>query len=155
MTATSGARIAEQPCFALYSTVKAITRAYRPLLEPLGLTYPQYVVMMLLWEREGVDQRTLATGARLEPATLTPVLQRLERQGLLMRERSTVDERRLVITLTAAGRALQRTAAHVPEAMLCQVGLRAEQEAALREICAQIWTTLERDSDGDTAEGDA
>ncbi|MCK9247825.1 MAG: MarR family transcriptional regulator [Solirubrobacteraceae bacterium] len=145
MTATAGARIAEQPCFAIHSTARAIARAYRPLLEPLGLTYPQYVVMMLLWERDGVDQRTLAAGAHLDPATLTPVLQRLERRGLLVRGRSTDDERRLVITLTAAGRALRRDAAHVPDAMLCQVGLRPDQEAALREICALIVTTLDGD----------
>src|SRR4051794_39719224 len=106
----TAARMDEQPCFAVYSTVNAITRAYRPLLEPLDLTYPQYVAMMLLWERDEVDLRTLAERARLDPATLTPIVRRLEQKGLLQRGRSIVDERRLVITVTPQGRELQQRA---------------------------------------------
>lgn len=136
------ARMAEQPCFALYSAVHAITRAYRPLLDPLGLTYPQFVVMTLLWEHDEIDQRTVAERARLDPATLTPLLKRLQEKGLLRRERSTQDERRLVITVTEHGRELQRQAASVPEEILCLVGLEPEQGSALIALCEQVIGTL-------------
>jgi DNA-binding MarR family transcriptional regulator len=135
-------RLAEQPCFAMYSAINAITRAYRPLLEPLGLTYTQYITMMALWERDGVDLRTLAEATNLDPPTLTPVVKRLESKGLLTRVRDRADERRLVLTVTPAGRRLQRGASHVPEAMLCQVGLSTEEEQQLRALCQQILRTL-------------
>lgn len=141
----SAARMAEQPCFALYSTVNAVTRAYRPLLEPLDLTYPQYVVMMFLWEDDETDLRTLAERARLDPATLTPIVKRLEQKGLLRRLRSRADERRLVITVTADGRELQERARAVPAAMVCRVGISPEQAALLHDLCGQIVTTLARD----------
>jgi MarR family transcriptional regulator, organic hydroperoxide resistance regulator len=138
----SAERMAEQPCFALYSTVNAITRAYRALLDPLDLTYPQYVVMMFLWERDEVDLRSLAERARLDPATLTPIVKRLEQKGLLRRQRSIVDERRLVITVTDSGRALQERARHVPGAMVCSVGISADDAAVLQELCERIQVTL-------------
>ncbi|MFC4950370.1 MarR family winged helix-turn-helix transcriptional regulator [Pseudonocardia sp. GCM10023141] len=141
----SAARMAEQPCFALYGTVNAITRAYRPLLDPLGLTYPQYVVMMLLWEHDEIDLRTLAERARLDPATLTPIVKRLEQKDLLQRMRSTIDERRLVITVTAAGRELQERARTVPDEMVCKVGITPDQAATLQALCTQIVATLAAD----------
>ncbi|GHH44170.1 MarR family transcriptional regulator [Lentzea cavernae] len=131
-------RMSEQPCFALYSAVNAITRAYRPLLQPLDLTYTQYVVMMTLWEQDGVDLRTLAERTLLDPPTLTPVVKRLEGKGLLCRRRAEEDERRLVLTVTEAGRRLQREAGEVPDKMLCQVGLSPADERQLRALCGQI-----------------
>lgn len=135
-------RMSEQPCFALYSAVNAITRVYRPLLEPLGLTYTQYVVMMTLWEEDHLDLRTLADRTRLESATLTPVVRRLEAKGLLSRSRATDDQRRLELVVSEAGRRLQREAYDVPETMLCQVGLSADDERRLRDLCERISSTL-------------
>ncbi|WP_217712331.1 MarR family winged helix-turn-helix transcriptional regulator [Streptomyces sp. NA02950] len=136
------ARLSEQPCFALYSAANAVTRAYRPLLDPLDLTYTQYIVMMSLWERDGVDLRTLADHAHLDPPTLTPVVKRLEGKGLVSRVRAVDDERRLVLTVTEAGRRLQRDAQGIPQAMLCQVGLSAAEERRLRTLCEQVRHTL-------------
>lgn len=121
----------------------SITRAYRPLLEPLGLTYPQYVVMMLLWERDEVSLNDVARRARLDPAAVTPLLKRLETRGLVARRRSSEDERRLVVTVTDAGRALQQQAGGVAEQMLCLVGLNAEQEKTLRALADQIVAALD------------
>ncbi|WP_143590934.1 MarR family winged helix-turn-helix transcriptional regulator [Thermoactinospora rubra] len=135
-------RMSDQPCFALYSAVNAITRAYRPLLDPLDLTYTQYVVMMTLWEQDGVDLRTLAERTHLDPPTLTPVVKRLEGKGLLHRGRVPGDERRLVLTVTEAGRRLRQEARDVPEMMLCQVGLSPAEERQLRALCDQIRHTL-------------
>ncbi|AKJ15651.1 hypothetical protein ABB07_38000 [Streptomyces incarnatus] len=139
-------RLSEQPCFALYSVVNAITRAYRPLLDPLGLTYTQYIAMMSLWEDDGVDLRTLAERTHLDPPTLTPVVKRLEAKGLVSRVRAAHDERRLVLTVTEAGRQLQHEARNIPETMLCQVGLSAEEERQLRALCEQIRRTLADDA---------
>jgi DNA-binding MarR family transcriptional regulator len=127
----------------LYGAVHSITRAYRPLLEPLGLTYPQYVVMMLLWERDEVSLNDVARRARLDPAAVTPLLKRLETRGLVARRRSSEDERRLVVTVTDAGRALQQQAGGVAEQMLCLVGLNAEQEKTLRALADQIVAALD------------
>ncbi len=121
----------------------SITRAYRPLLEPLGLTYPQYVVMMLLWERDDVSLNDVARRARLDPAAVTPLLKRLEARGLVARRRSSEDERRLVVTVTQEGRELQRQASGVADAMLCLVGLSAEQEQTLRALAGQIVEALD------------
>jgi DNA-binding MarR family transcriptional regulator len=123
--------------------VHSITRAYRPLLEPLGLTYPQYVVMMLLWERDDVSLNDVARRARLDPAAVTPLLKRLEARGLVARRRSSEDERRLVVTVTQEGRELQRQASGVADAMLCLVGLSAEQEQTLRALAGQIVEALD------------
>ncbi|MFD4637377.1 MarR family winged helix-turn-helix transcriptional regulator [Lentzea sp. NPDC058436] len=135
-------RMPDQPCFALYSAVNAITRAYRPLLQPLDLTYTQYVVMMTLWEQDGVDLRTLAERTLLDPPTLTPVVKRLEAKGLLARRRADDDERRLVLTVTEEGRRLQSEANEVPEKMLCQVGLTPAEERQLRALCGQVTDAL-------------
>ncbi|MFD5831350.1 MarR family winged helix-turn-helix transcriptional regulator [Lentzea sp. NPDC060358] len=135
-------RMPEQPCFALYSAVNAITRAYRPLLQPLDLTYTQYVVMMTLWEEDGVDLRTLAERTLLDPPTLTPVVKRLEAKGLLARRRAEDDERRLVLTVTGEGRRVQAEANEVPEQMLRLVGLTAAEEWQLRVLCGQVTGAL-------------
>ncbi|MCF3131101.1 MarR family winged helix-turn-helix transcriptional regulator [Streptomyces olivochromogenes] len=138
----SVAHLTEQPCFALYSTANAVTRAYRPLLDPLGLTYTQYIAMMALWERDGVDLRTLADHTRLDPPTLTPVIKRLEGKGLVSRARAVDDERRLVLTVTEEGWRLQREAIDIPQAMLCQVGLSPAEEHQLRMLCEQVLRSL-------------
>ncbi|MCK6519978.1 MarR family transcriptional regulator [Myxococcota bacterium] len=128
-----GQGIDDQLCFALYTASRAMTRAYQPILEPLGLTYPQYLTLLVLWEDDG--QRVSALGDRLhlDSATLTPLLKRLEAQGLVRRSRSAQDERVVEVSLTEAGWALRERAAHVPLAMLCQTGLDLGELVALRE----------------------
>ena len=107
-----------QLCFALYSTSLAMTKLYKPLLETLGLTYPQYLVMLVLWERDGLMVSELGDRLFLDSGTLTPLLKRLESANLIARIRDVQDERRVHITLTAAGRALKTQAASIPDCIL-------------------------------------
>ncbi len=103
-----------QLCFALYSTSLAMTKLYKPLLAELGLTYPQYLVMLILWEQDDVTVSALGERLFLDSGTLTPLLKRLEAADLLVRNRSAQDERRVQISLTATGNALKTLAAKVP-----------------------------------------
>lgn len=103
-----------QLCFALYSASLAMTKLYKPLLEDLGLTYPQYLVMLVLWERDGLTVSDIGERLSLDSGTLTPLLKRLEASGLVSRLRDAQDERRVRITLSAAGRRLQSRAARIP-----------------------------------------
>ena len=103
-----------QLCFALYSASLAMTRVYKPLLAPLGLTYPQYLVMLALWEADGQTVGALGEKLALDSGTLTPLLKRLEAQGHLRRERDANDERRVIVRLTPAGRQLKTRARRVP-----------------------------------------
>ena len=103
-----------QFCFALYSTSLAMTRLYKPLLDELGITYPQYLALLVLWERDGLSVSALGERLLLDSGTLTPLLKRLEASGLVSRLRAVEDERRVHITLTPAGRALKVQAAKIP-----------------------------------------
>ncbi len=105
----------KQLCFALYSASLAMTKVYKPLLAPLGLTYPQYLVMLALWEEDGQGVGALGDRLALDSGTLTPLLKRLEAQGQLSRERDAQDERRVIVRLTPAGRRLKIQARRVPQ----------------------------------------
>ena len=107
-----------QLCFALYSTSLAMTKLYKPLLDALGLTYPQYLAMLVLWEQDGLTVSELGERLYLDSGTLTPLLKRLEVAGLIARLRAVEDERRVHITLTAAGRRLRSRAAKIPGCIL-------------------------------------
>ena len=107
-----------QLCFALYSTSLAMTKLYKPLLDELGLTYPQYLVMLALWERDDVAVSELGGRLFLDSGTLTPLLKRLQAAGLIERTRDSVDERRVHVTLTGGGRKLKTRAQKVPACML-------------------------------------
>ena len=107
-----------QLCFALYSTSLAMTRLYKPLLEKLGLTYPQYLAMLVLWEKDGLMVSELGERLYLDSGTLTPLLKRLEASGLVSRLRDVADERRVHITLSPAGRKLKTKAAKIPGGIL-------------------------------------
>lgn len=115
-------RLGHQLCFALHAASRAMTQAYQPLLEPLGLTYPQYLVLLVLWERDGCLVKEIGARLDLDSGTLTPLLKRLETQGLVVRERQAQDQRQVRIRLSPAGRALERKAASVPRAMACRYG---------------------------------
>ena len=106
--------LSDQVCFALYAASRALTSLYRPVLDELGLTYPQYLVLLVLWERGSVPVRDLGAALHLDYGTLTPLLKRLEAHGIVRRERSASDERSVLITLTEQGTALQDKARSVP-----------------------------------------
>ena len=132
----------EQPCFALFTTANAVVRGYRDLLDPLGLTYTQYLVMLSLWERDGVSLHELSAHTRLDSPTLTPVVKRLQGKDLLTRIRAEDDVRRLAISLTPDGLGLRERARSIPDAMLCRVGLSPEDERALGRLLAGIQAAL-------------
>jgi DNA-binding MarR family transcriptional regulator len=116
-----------QLCFALYATSLAMTKVYKPLLEPLGLTYPQYLVMLVLWEGDGLTVSQLGERLSLDSGTLTPLLKRLESQGLVQRLRDAADERRVLLRLSSSGRALKTRAVAVPQAIACATACDLDQ----------------------------
>ncbi|UUU33307.1 MarR family transcriptional regulator [Streptomyces sp. CA-210063] len=126
----------EQLCFALYAAQRAVTAAYRPLLDELGLTYPQYLVMLCLWERGETTVKDLAGALRLDYGTVSPLLKRLESAGLLRRERSLRDERSVSVALTGRGEQLRDRAAAVPTTLAAATGLDGPEVARLR---AELW----------------
>jgi DNA-binding MarR family transcriptional regulator len=117
----------DQLCFALYAASRAVTQRYRPLLDELGLTYPQYLVMLVLWEHGTVPIKDIGAALQLDYGTLTPLIKRLEANGLLRRERSAEDERTVRVSLTDQGRALREQAAGVPSAIGDAMGLAPRQ----------------------------
>jgi DNA-binding MarR family transcriptional regulator len=120
-----------QLCFALYAASLAMTKTYKPLLAPLGLTYPQYLVLLVLWEGDGISVSHLGDRLTLDSGTLTPLLKRLEAQGLLQRRRDMADERRVLVDLTPAGRDLRARAASVPRTIACASACNLQQIGAL------------------------
>jgi DNA-binding MarR family transcriptional regulator len=120
-----------QLCFALYSASLSMTKLYKPLLDPLGLTYPQYLVMLALWERDGETVGQLGARLFLDSGTLTPLLKRLEAQGLLQRQRDAADERRVQLRLTPTGRALREQAEAVPRSVACATACELDEIAQL------------------------
>jgi MarR family transcriptional regulator, organic hydroperoxide resistance regulator len=136
-TADLALRLDNQICFAVYSTAHAFNRVYKPLLDRLGLTYPQYLVMLVLWERDGLPVKDIGERLFLDSGTLTPLLKRLEAAQLVKRTRSTEDERQVLVALTSQGQALQEKARALPPAILaasaCTV---AELSAMKNEIVA-------------------
>ncbi|WP_283607517.1 MarR family winged helix-turn-helix transcriptional regulator [Mycolicibacterium poriferae] len=131
-------RLEEQLCFALYSASRAVTSAYRPLLDELNLTYPQYLVLLVLWEDDACTIGQLGDRLHLDSGTLSPLIKRLEAAGLVRRQRSNADERRVDVTLTAEGRALEDRAACIPERLLGSTDADPAQLAALREALTLI-----------------
>lgn len=124
-------RLDQQLCFALYSASRALTRAYAPLLEPLGLTYPQYLVLLVLWEEDGISVKQLGERIALDSATLTPLLKRLAERGILERRRDENDERVVRIHLTSNGKALRTKAKRIPHELACVAGFDVHDEEAI------------------------
>lgn len=125
-------RLSNQACFALYAAGLAMNRVYRPLLEAMGLTYPQYLALLLLWEQDGRTLKDLGERLGLDSGTLTPLLKRMEGQGLITRARDPDDERLLRVRLTAQGTALQEQARCLPATILETCGWTPERLAQLR-----------------------
>jgi DNA-binding MarR family transcriptional regulator len=127
-----------QICFALSVASRSVVSAYRPVLEPMGLTHPQYLVMLALWERQPLALRDLAGLLRLDPGTLSPLVKRLEAQGLVTRARSVDDERALSIELTPAGAALRRQAESIPERMMARLEVTRDELVLLHRTMSKL-----------------
>lgn len=135
-----------QLCFSLYRASRAVTRAYQPLLRDLGLTYPQYLTMLVLWESDrpcGMHEITQRLG--LDSGTLTPVCRRLERAGYLTRKRDPADERKLILSLTAQGRELQESAAEIPVELERLYQVPGVDPAALKQALDLLAVSLAQD----------
>ncbi|MFC0597863.1 MarR family winged helix-turn-helix transcriptional regulator [Streptomyces palmae] len=133
-----GPRLDDQVCFALYAASRAATAAYRPHLDELGVTYPQYLVMLVLWERGAVPVKELAAALRLDYGTLSPLLKRLEGLGLLRRERRPEDERSVLVSLTGRGGELRERARRVPDALQEASGMPREAAERLRRELLEL-----------------
>lgn len=142
-------RLDTQLCFAAYSTAHAFNRLYRPLLDRLDLTYPQYLVMLVLWERDGLTVTQLGERLFLDSGTLTPLLKRLEGAGRIARTRDPADERRVLITLTEAGKALRSEAQCIPPQIGAALGLTAAELTTLKSGLDKLRAAL--NGDGDSA----
>jgi DNA-binding MarR family transcriptional regulator len=135
-------RLDNQLCFAVYAASHAFNATYKPLLEPLGLTYPQYLAMLVLWQEDGVTVSAIGSRLGLDSGTLTPLLKRLEAAGLVARLRDAADERQVRITLTGAGRALKQKAKGIPKELLCASGLSLGDAVALRSKLESLAANL-------------
>lgn len=125
--------LGKQMCFALYSTMAAMNKVYHKLLRELGVTYPQYLVLLVLWERDELMVSEIGARLFLDSATLTPLLKRMEAAGLLQRARARDDERQVIVSLTRPGRELKRRAAAVPDDVFCATGCTAVELASIRD----------------------
>lgn len=128
----------EQLCFAMYCAANSITRLYRPILEPFGLTYAQYVVMLALWHGGKMRMGSLSAETQFDSGTLTPLVRKLEDKGLLLRRSCTNDDRVKFVELTLPGEDLERRMAGVAEQMRCQMAITDEQIAYMRELAQQL-----------------
>ena len=135
-------KLDHQLCFALYSSSLVMTKLYKPVLSALGLTYPQYLVLLVLWESDAISVSDLGTRLFLDSGTLTPLLKRLEAAGWLTRLRAVDDERRVIVSLTSAGRALRRKAQHVPNEVACAAGCELDELADLTRRLQALRTNV-------------
>ncbi|MEI5639435.1 MULTISPECIES: MarR family winged helix-turn-helix transcriptional regulator [unclassified Pseudoalteromonas] len=126
-------RLENQLCFRLYAASRQVTRLYQPLLKKLDLTYPQYIVLLILWEQDGLLVKEIGARAELSSNTLTPLLKRLAERDIVTRSRNSEDERQTFIHLTDKGKALEQECACIPAAMLNQAGMSMAQIAALKD----------------------
>jgi len=132
-----------QICFALSVASRSVVAAYRPVLEPLGLTHPQYLVMLALWQGPTLTLRALAETLRLDPGTLSPLVKRLESQGLVTRRRGSADERTLAIALTPAGAALRGEAESIPSRMMRRLGVERDELVLLHRTMSKLIAAAE------------
>lgn len=132
----------DQLCFSLYATTIAVNRAYKPLLDGLGITYPQYLVLSTLWEGDGRTIGAIAERLALEPSTITPLVKRLEQAGFLIRQRNPADERQVHVRLTDKGKALRADTACLTDTLLARSGLTVEQIVALNNQIQHLRNAL-------------
>lgn len=137
-------RLENQLCFPLYACAKEVTRRYKPFLDPLGLTYTQYITMMVLWEKKEVRVKDLGEVLYLDSGTLTPLLKRLEQKGLITRSRYQDDERALCVQITDLGETLQEKAKSVPEEMRACLPLSVEEMQVLKKLLDRTLSAIEK-----------
>jgi len=142
------AELSELLCFDLYAASRAVTSFYRPLLADLGLTYPQYLVLVVLWRERTCTVKQLSAALRLDYGTLTPLLQRLEANGLITRERRRDDERSVAVALSADGLAMKRRARRIPDLIRAAVGLDDDQITALQTTLQSLTAAVSSSDDG-------
>lgn len=128
-------KLENQLCFRLYTAARLVTNAYRPFFEPLGITYPQYLVLMVLWEHDNLTISEISSKLDLETNTLTPLLQRMEKQGLVVRVRGVVDGRQRLVSLTKAGKAMEERCKDIPTCLMHGM-LSNSDENALQDMMA-------------------
>jgi DNA-binding MarR family transcriptional regulator len=145
-------RLEHQLCFAVYSLSNSIQKAYRPLLAPLDLTYPQYLVMLVLWQDEGISVKQLGAQLGLDSGTLTPLLKRLAQKNLVERRHSDEDERARALYLTPSGKAMQQQAAAIPQQLIQQLGLDLAQLVPLKQQCEQMKWQLQHSNNANADE---
>ncbi len=138
----SSPRMNRMLCFATYSAGLAFNRVYKPLLEPLGLTYPQYLVMLVLWDEEGLTVSDIGERLFLDSGTLTPLLKRLQAAGVIERTRDANDERQVRVSLTKSGRALEERAGSIMPELVCALGQTESRLAELNDEVARLRTAL-------------
>lgn len=138
MDASNTLRLDNQLCFALYAGSKEVIRLYKPFLSAYGLTYTQYIVLLVLWEEDHITVSDLGKRLLLDSGTLTPLLKKLEAAGILTRDRSKNDERTVIVSLTEAGIQLQKSFLDLPRKMFCQLGLTQEDAGRLKELLDTI-----------------
>lgn len=142
MSTFDNLKLRNQLCFALYSATNAITRNYQTKLNDVGLTYPQYLVMMVLWEKDRIPVKSLASALKLDPATISPILKRLEKNGMLTRQHSDLDERIVNVGLTDLGRGIQAKVAEIQKSVACQTNLSEIEFIELRNTLHQLAESL-------------
>ena len=136
-------KLENQLCFPIHVAANLVAKSYRPLLEPLGLTYPQYLVMLVLWEKKSASVGELASTLYLDSGTLTPMLKRMELAGLLVRNRNPIDERRVDVDITAKGEGLMAKAIDVPQTMVCKLDAPLDWLNGIRLDIKELLTKLQ------------
>ncbi|MHA6687306.1 MarR family winged helix-turn-helix transcriptional regulator [Mesorhizobium sp. A556] len=139
---TQNIPLEDQLCFSLYSTSMAVSRLYKPLLDGLGITYPQYLVLNALWEKDGLSISAIATRLDLEPSTITPLVKRLEAASLVRRLRSAEDERSVRVIMTDQGKALSEQSRCLGEALFAKAGMTAKEMIALNQEVRRLRAAL-------------
>jgi len=141
-------KLDNQLCFPLYATAKEVVRRYGPLLEELGVTYTQYIALMVLWEENGINVKALGEKLFLDSGTLTPLLKKMEARGLLSRQRDPRDERSVIVTLTDEGYTLRDRALSVPERLFACLPISQAEAISLREVLRKILESFGENTDG-------
>ncbi|MDR0792227.1 MAG: MarR family transcriptional regulator [Chitinophagaceae bacterium] len=131
-------KLDNEVCFPLYALSRGITNAYRPFLEALGVTYPQYLALTVLWEKDGLTVNQIGEKLHLDSGTLTPLLKRLEAKKILVRKRKEEDERVVIITLTASGAAMKKKAVKIPQQVVAALGLTENELKQLKNFTGKI-----------------
>lgn len=145
-------KLDNQLCFRLYAASRLVTQAYHPYLSELGLTYPQYLVLLVLWEQDRQPVNDLAKRLHLETNTVTPLLQRMEQQGLVVRKRSKEDGRQVIVSLTGTGRELEQRAAGIPEKLGSRLACNHINPQTIPELFAALDDMIRKLEDGDPAD---